>query len=558
MSASGAGTGATTGRTPDPAPRTTTGTGATTGTDAVVIAEFGPFDALADLAHARFLEGYAEQTVRDSRRWREVAVAAGDLQTALYLRYIEGAALQELGRGREAVTAALDLLEDLEDVEDLLWRAKAYALLAEASARVGDLGRAMDALAEGVRLVERASPGSYGHMSASSGVAAALQAVDLLEQADALLADIAPLGRPEVDLHIVHQQALLSLYWATSLALVGDDAGSAGHFVTGARRSRRLARLADVAGDSQMVARAEVIEAYALCRLGDVELAAARARGAGDRFRMRREVLERTLLHLVLAAAASQAGEFDRARTLVDGAVADSRRLGRGTWASAALESLAEVAVVEHGPHPAVNAWTELARESLSRLWSERSSRFAALQDRNRLRQLTAQTDRMARAALHDELTGLGNRRMLAEALETDVGPRLALFVDVDQFKTINDRFSHAVGDEVLRRLAHMLRAGSRDDDVLVRYGGDEFVVLVAGSDVGAAVSMANRLHGAVRDAGWDEVAPGLRVTVSVGVGPVSEVGGVGAADTALYGAKRAGRDRVVVAGGPGHPPSEV
>jgi diguanylate cyclase len=282
MSASGASTGTTAGTT----------------TDAVVVAEFGPFDALADVAHTRFLAGYAEQAVVDSRVWREVAVAAGDLPTTLFLRYIEGAALQELGRSREAVTAALDLLEDLEDVEDPLWRAKAYALLAEASARVGDLGRAMDALAEGVRLVERASPGSYGHLSASSGVAAALQAVDLLEQSDALLAEIAPLGRPEVDLHVAHQQALLSVYWAVSLDLVGDVPGSAGHFVTGAGRARRLARLAGAAGDAQMVARAEVIEAYALCRLGYVELAAARARAAGDRFGSRREVLERTLLHL--------------------------------------------------------------------------------------------------------------------------------------------------------------------------------------------------------------------------------------------------------------------
>ncbi|GAA2722189.1 GGDEF domain-containing protein [Cellulomonas aerilata] len=522
-----------------------------TGADAVVRAEFGPFDALADLTHARLLEGYAEQAVQDCRVWRTVALAAGDLQTVLYLHYIEGAALLELGRGREAVTAALDLLGTLEEVDDPLWRAKAYALLAEASARVGNLGRAMDALAEGVRLVERVPSGRYGHLSATSGVAAALQAVDLLEQADALLTGVAPLGRPEVDLHVVHQQALLSLYWAATLGLIGDAAGSAAQSATAARRARRLARLAGIADEPQMVARGEVIEAYALCRLGDVELAAVRARAAGDRFLVRREVLERTLLHLVLAAAASAAGDHAEARTLITGAIADSRRLGRSTWTAAALEALAEVDVAEHGPHPAVDAWTELGREALGRVWSERAGRFTALQDRHRLRQLTAQTDRMARAALHDELTGLGNRRMLTEALETDVGPRLALFVDVDQFKAINDRFSHAVGDEVLRRLAHMLRAGSREGDVLVRYGGDEFVVLVPGAELGPASALATRLHAAVREADWDDLAPGLRVTVSIGVGPVSDVGGVGAADAALYGAKNRGRDRVVVSDRP-------
>lgn len=520
-----------------------------TGTAAVVVAEFGPFDALAELAHSRYLEGHAERAVRDSRVWRALTVAAGDLTTSLYLRYIEGSALSELGRNREAVTAALDLLEELEDVDDPLWRAKAFALLAGASARIGDLSRAMDALAEGVRIVERVPPGGYAHLSASVGVALALQAVDLLEQSDALLAEVAPIGRPEVDLHVAHLQALLTAYWGTSLGLIGNVAESSVQLLATAQRSRRLARLAEAAGDAPMVARAEVIEAYAMSRLGHVALAAARGRTAGARLQLRRELLERVLLDLVLAADATAAGDFAQARSLAVGVVADSLRLGRGTWASAGLEAQADVDEAEHGPHPAVTVWQQLGREALARLWSERAGRFTALQDRNRLRQLTAQTDRMARAALHDPLTGLGNRRMLAEALETDVGPRLALFLDVDQFKVINDRWSHAVGDEVLRRVAQVLRAGSRDGDVVVRYGGDEFVVLVAGVDVSAAVALAHRLHAAVRATDWDDLAAGLRVTVSVGVGPVSPQGGVGAADAALYGAKRAGRDRIVVSG---------
>ncbi|MEP7368397.1 MAG: GGDEF domain-containing protein, partial [Dermatophilaceae bacterium] len=116
-----------------------------------------------------------------------------------------------------------------------------------------------------------------------------------------------------------------------------------------------------------------------------------------------------------------------------------------------------------------------------------------------------------------------------------------------DQFKEVNDRYSHSVGDEVLRRIAVILRTQSRSDDVPVRYGGDEFLILVFGGGA-AAEEVAARLHAAVRSAPWGQVAPGLAVTVSVGVGhTVASRGAIAAADAALYEAKRAGRDRVVM-----------
>jgi diguanylate cyclase (GGDEF)-like protein len=123
------------------------------------------------------------------------------------------------------------------------------------------------------------------------------------------------------------------------------------------------------------------------------------------------------------------------------------------------------------------------------------------------------------------------------------------VFLDVDHFKLVNDTYSHAVGDEVLVRVSSILRQHCRPEDVVIRYGGDEFVVLVLdGAGVAAAEDIARRLHAAVRGTSWDDIAEGLEVTVSVGVARASPRTAVTTADAALYAAKRGGRDRVVMA----------
>ena len=512
-----------------------------TGTALVPVSEFGPFDALADRAHQLYMDGFSESAVHACREGVLVTTGAGDRSTTQFLRYIEGIALQEVGRHHEAVTVALDLLVDLEDESDLLWRAKALALLAESSTQVKEVSRAMDALAEGTWLVANTRPGRYSHLSASMAVALALRAVYLFEQADELLAGIRLGDDLDVDLLVVQEQALLSAFWGTTLLVVGDALAAAPHLVTSAEQALRMGRFAE------MAARAEVIEAYALSRLGYVDLAAARIKAATHRFRLRDELVETHLARLVLGQAATEAGDYDEARRHLLAALTNADRAGRDIWSAAAMEALADLAVAEHGPHPAVDLWKRMAREALGRVWVERDGRFTALRTRNEVRALTAETSRMGEAALLDPLTGLGNRQMMTSTVDRAGEDLSAVFVDVDQFKAVNDIYSHAVGDEVLRRIAVILRTHCRADDVPVRYGGDEFVILVFGGGA-AAQEVAERLHEAVRTAPWGQVAPGLEVTVSVGVGrPVPAHGAIAAADAALYAAKRAGRDRVVM-----------
>lgn len=154
--------------------------------------------------------------------------------------------------------------------------------------------------------------------------------------------------------------------------------------------------------------------------------------------------------------------------------------------------------------------------------------------------------------AERDGLTGLFNRRAglakLGEAIartRTDGRPFAACMLDLDGFKACNDRFGHPAGDDVLREVAQRLSLACRDDDVVARYGGDEFLVILAGVDAGDASAMCLRLRNAV--AGTPVTpAPGHRLTVDVSAGiavyPLDgETPGalIAAADHALYAAKR-------------------
>ncbi|MEP7194219.1 MAG: GGDEF domain-containing protein [Actinomycetota bacterium] len=512
----------------------------------VPLAEFGPFDALADRAHRLYMDGFCLDAVRVCRESAVVSTGAGDRITTRYLRYIEGISLQEVGQHREAVTVVLDLLADLEDESDLMWRAKALALLAESSIQIKEVSRAMDALAEGSWLVAKTGPGRYSHLSASMAVAMALRAVYLFEQADELLLGIRMGDKLDVDLLVVQERSLLSAFWGTALLVVGRFEAASPRFVESAERALWMGRIAKRLGSSEMAARAEVIEAYALSRLGYLDLAAARVNAAIERFPLRDELIETHLSHLVLGLAATGAGDHDEARQHLLAALKNAEIAKRDIWSAAAVEALAALDVAEHGSHPAIYLWKRLAREALERVWVERDGRFTALTSRNTIRSLTEETNRISHAAMFDNLTGLGNRQLMTATIDGARGDLCAVFVDIDDFKAINDHYSHAVGDDVLRRVAEILRAQCRFDDVAVRYGGDEFVILVFGGVV-AAEEVARRLHSSVRNDRWELVAPGLLVTVSVGVGRQAPAqGAVEAADAALHTAKRAGRDRVV------------
>jgi diguanylate cyclase (GGDEF)-like protein/PAS domain S-box-containing protein len=173
-------------------------------------------------------------------------------------------------------------------------------------------------------------------------------------------------------------------------------------------------------------------------------------------------------------------------------------------------------------------------------------------------RELEEANDQLRKLAVTDELTGLRNRRSFEERLvmEFSMARRRkrelsVLLIDVDNFKTINDRWGHAAGDEVLRRLGTILRTTVRLPDLPARYGGEEFVVLLPESGEESAMGLARRVMQRVAAEDWDNEP----LTISVGMAAMNESLESGyqlveLADEALYAAKRAGKNRVMVHSG--------
>jgi diguanylate cyclase len=172
----------------------------------------------------------------------------------------------------------------------------------------------------------------------------------------------------------------------------------------------------------------------------------------------------------------------------------------------------------------------------------------------HRLRAIELEAEKAAlqQQATEDPLTGLANRRhaeLWLDAVATAGRPLGIAIIDVDLFKTVNDRFGHLVGDRVLQQVASTLRASVREGDLVARIGGEEFLVGVDGLSLPEAAARCQVLRAAVAAFDWPSLQPGLAVTVSIGLAVVPPGGDVptatALADQRLYAAKRAGRNRV-------------
>jgi len=172
------------------------------------------------------------------------------------------------------------------------------------------------------------------------------------------------------------------------------------------------------------------------------------------------------------------------------------------------------------------------------------------------LRRANADLQRMART---DGLTGLYNRLYFRQRLQEEVSravrykqPLACLFMDVDNFKSVNDTHGHLVGDGVLQELSQRISAGARHNDIVARYGGEEFVVLLPHTERAGAIQRAKRLLQTISERSFGTMPAECMLTISIGMAMFdaetasTAEGLITAADQAVYRAKELGKNRLV------------
>jgi diguanylate cyclase (GGDEF)-like protein len=162
----------------------------------------------------------------------------------------------------------------------------------------------------------------------------------------------------------------------------------------------------------------------------------------------------------------------------------------------------------------------------------------------------------LERESQEDSLTGIANRRHFDQRLTYEIGvarktaqPLTLAVADLDHFKIVNDRLGHAVGDEVLRRTADIMRHQRRAVGLVARIGGEEFALVLTGMTLDVATNYCELLRRAFESNDWSSIHPDLHLTLSIGIsqwdGSADPAAFLQAADVQLYQAKNAGRNRV-------------
>ncbi|WP_143517400.1 GGDEF domain-containing protein [Pseudonocardia sp. MH-G8] len=356
---------------------------------------------------------------------------------------------------------------------------------------------------------------------------------------------------------LVHQlnRVRLQLSWALRLERGGRDAAAATRFVGAAQTAHVAARLWQPA-----MSRGSVVAGPAVRECSVIGAAYALQRPGGEHLEMLQTLHpmahfteDRVVLAIGTARCLLTAGRPDEAAA----ALAPLHEELRDADTSDAVLALAlhrEVARIEHiarGGTPS-EALQHYATALESELWALREARHTALRSHSEHHRLAREHGTVAAQALQDPLTGLPNRRALDMRLDEATStassqPCAVALIDLDGFKDVNDARSHAVGDEVLQEVASCLRTTLRAQDLVARYGGDEFVVVMPATPLPVACAALQRAADAVAALPVDAAAG---VTISVGVVRAPLDGepsaALAAADSAMYRAKRAGGNTVV------------
>jgi diguanylate cyclase (GGDEF)-like protein len=251
----------------------------------------------------------------------------------------------------------------------------------------------------------------------------------------------------------------------------------------------------------------------------------------------------RSLILATIAGALREAGRTEEAYD----ALARSAELER--------QAFRELSGLRLGLERATLEVSAARRESDSLASKNRELAEAHAELERRAEQLEQLQSQLRDQAERDWLTGLYNRRYLAGELERlgqqpVTGPVTLAVLDIDRFKSVNDRFGHEAGDHVLIRVSRLLCDTLRDTDIVVRSGGEEFIVLMPHTGERAAIACCERIRQSIAGEVWEAIGDGVKLTCCVGIASAPAPQDLAAllrlADQRLYEAKNSGRDRIV------------
>jgi diguanylate cyclase (GGDEF)-like protein len=500
----------------------------------------------ADLARAEIeinlgTGGFAERADKLAARAR----AAGLVSRVRRATLLRSDAMSRCGELEEALRMQLETLTEAELDADRMVCARAHFLLAATYDRLAELGKALRSAEECVRLLVPEDPPSWHaeHMGVLALSTSYWRVGDpdytTFEEALRLARE---LGDPVLLL------AIMNNYVYTAVTR-GDERGAA--------MTEEMRRLAErELPEGYPSAWLDTI-AFGLMDAGRLDEAAEFAAAAVEA--APRDNVEPTVFAMCILTQAKierARGNFEQAVERAGAALEHGRTAGVNEAIGRALEELSELAA-EAGDYRRAYEYLRERNEALDLFQTERSELHAVT-----LQAIYAvEVERQQRLALEaladtDPLTGLYNRRYMNRHLAQLVQEPVALaLVDIDHFKRINDRFGHEAGDRVLVRLVQILQEHvetvGHEAAFAARIGGEEFVLALPGITAADARDCCERVRSELELDDWDEIAPGLRVTVSVGLATQPIGGGapsslLSRADTQLYSAKRQGRNRVV------------
>lgn len=503
-----------------------------------------------------------------------IAAAAGQRAGGAEMRlaYYAAVAHHALGEDRRALERAIRAEHLARERGALVWQSRALARQGVVHHDLGHTEDAVDLLTRAAELRREADDveGTADVLTILGSVYTSMphfapQAAGVLTQARRLW-----LAAGDPDRASIALANLARTFVEASRRLAADNPRGAR---ASARRALGLALEAvdeaDAAGLTRTAVDARLTAAVAHLLAGDAEAADAVLAAAGSMLARFPSTGQQLSLHRIRAGQLLSAGRYADAvaeagagmvvcdalrrpaeRMELLRVLADAREaLGDAVAALAALRELHEL-TVRMGDTQAERRAALLG----ARMEVEQAERQAEA-ERRRSEALEERNARLAHEAAHDGLTGLANRRALDTALDrwtAERGTFAVALVDVDHFKRVNDTYSHQVGDAVLVRVAAALQHALRRDDLAARYGGEEFAILLDGLSGSRTEDVCDRLRATVAGLGWDDLMPGARLTVSIGVAereagePVA--GLLARADAALYRAKADGRDRVRMA----------